>query len=71
VQVRGLMARGAWSHGKPQRVESCLNNLVITLTKAAHTIKIARAKQQREREEWAAEEKRRAEGREWKYEEDK
>jgi hypothetical protein len=66
-----LGLRGTWSDGKKQRVENCLNNFVITLIKAAHAIKIARAKEQKEREERAAEEKRRAEYQAWRYEEDK
>jgi hypothetical protein len=71
LNMPDLGLRGAWSDGKQQRVESCLNNFVITLMKAAHAIKIARAKEQCEREERAAEERRRADYQEWKYEEDK
>jgi hypothetical protein len=66
-----LGLRGTWSDGKKQRVEHCLNNFVITLIKAAHAIKVARAKEQHEREQRAAEEKRRAEYQEWRYEEEK
>jgi hypothetical protein len=71
LNMPDLGLRGSWSDGKSQRVEACLNSLVITLIKAAHAIKIARAKEQKEREERAAEEKRRAEHQEWRYEEEK
>ena len=71
LNMPDLGLRGTWSDGKKQRVESCLNTFIVTLIKAAHGIKIARAKEQRENEERQAEEKRRKAYQEWRYEEDK
>jgi hypothetical protein len=54
---RGL--RGAWSDGKKQRVEGCLNKFIIAAYKAAAAKKADRIERERQRLEWAEQERRR------------
>jgi len=54
---RGL--RGAWSDGKKQRVEGCLNKFIIAAYKAAAAKKADRIERERQRLEWEEQERRR------------